>query len=789
MAGTARCSALVAAVALSLAAVGETAFTVREAHIVCPDSWVRTRNPDKVGRMAIFDLTNALSKVTGTIFPVYGESSIPAGINAPVIYMGDVTAAREAGLALPELRNLDARVKVVPAAAYLYSRTATGTVSAVIEFLRRVADFWYLTVTAQDPYVRNPDLVAKTYECDLRPAIYRRDIYHGMFSSSRYPTTKRFWIDYSRRLRLNTEGIEPRYRETSLVRSGHSSFNYVPPAKYFAAHPEYFSLRRVGGGKYAREWRNGGQICYSNPDVFDIAYAALERFVEQDRRKYPNNPPRVYDFSQQDHSAGYLCECDGCREMAAKYNRTPDGSNNGGTTGLHLQFVNRLARKIREKYSDVLVRTFAYAATEALPVGLSPEDNVIVWVCDFVKTDCRYPLRHPVNALREKYVTEWAKAGKYLKMWDYLIHGSREDIDYPFVAADALASDAKLFRILGYDDIFLESEYYARAFHELNYFLAAELYFNPDADVDWLIRTYCRVYGKGADEMYRALNALRGAMTARPPKNPGDRGGWLDNDVMEDFKSRCLIAHELAQTPREKARVALAISSASWQLMSNFRRQPSLSGRVDAELRDFKRFRKEYESLSIMEPDARAAASQRIDDQGDLAVLRFGDLPPELAAVSRQELICLDYRSMSGPGKVRDAVAEKGWSYEFGSWCEGTKYLDGFPVACGFYDKAARKGSHFKIGQAGDVSDGAFRWYRLGTARIGLDSILYFCDWRIFFRLKALYIDPEETGEDCNTYEFWASVRGEGKNFHPDTSGPNRLYFDRLVLRRIKGVQ
>ena len=78
--------------------------------------------------------------------------------------------------------------------------------------------------------------------------------------------------------------------------------------------------------------------------------------------------------------------------------------------------MNRLARKIRVKHPDVLVRTFAYAATEALPAGLSPEDNVIVWVCDFVKTDSRYPLRHPVNALREEYVTGWAKAAKRLKM-------------------------------------------------------------------------------------------------------------------------------------------------------------------------------------------------------------------------------------------------------------------------------------------------------------------------------------------------------------------------------------
>lgn len=607
-----------------------------------------------------------------------------------------------------------------------------------------------------------------------------------MFSSSRYPTTKRFWIDYSRRLRLSAEGIEPRYRETSLVRSGHSSFNYVPPAKYFEAHPEYFSLRRVGGGRHAREWRNGGQICYSNPDVFDIAYAALERFVEQDRRERPDDPPRVYDFSQQDHSAGYLCDCDGCREIAAKYNRTPGGIDDGGTTGLHLQFVNRLARKIRVKHPDVLVRTFAYAATEALPAGLSPEDNVIVWVCDFVKTDSRYPLRHPVNALREEYVTGWAKAAKRLKMWDYLIHGSREDIDYPLVAADALASDAKLFRSLGYDDIFLESEYYARAFHELNYFLAAELYFDPDADADRLIRTYCRVYGKGADEMRRALNGLRRAMTARPPKNPGDRGGWLDNDVMAELKRRFLAAHELAETPREKARIALAVSSASWQLMSNFRRQPSLSGRVDAELRDFKRYRKEYEALAIMEPKARAAVPQRIDDLAELATLRFKDLPPELAAVPRQELICLDRRSMSGPGRRQDPLSEMGWSYEYGEG-RNPDCLKGFPIGCGLYDNIAKKGPHFKIGKEGDVADGTFRWYRLGTARIGLDSILWFCDWHIFFRLRTLYIDAEETGEDCNTYEFWASVRAEGPNFRPGAAGPNRIYFDRLALRRMTG--
>ena len=784
--GIVRFLATVGAFALCGAGLAGPAFTVRDACVVCPDAWVRARGFDAAGRAAILDLTNAIAKVTGATLPVYGEGDRPAGGKGPVIYLGDVAAARAAGLAAPKMRNLDSRVKIVPGAAYLYSRTATGTESAVIEFLRRTADFWYLTVTGEDPFTYNPDLKAQTGAYELRPAIYCRDICHGMFSHSRYPTTKPRWIDYSRRLRLNRTGIESRYRLTYLVRHGHSSFQYVPPEKYFKDHPEYFSLRKIGDGKHVREYRNGGQICYSNPEVFDIAYAALERFVEQDRREQPDDPPRVYDFSQQDFSSGYLCDCDGCRKIIAKYNRVPGGSQEGGTTGLQLQFVNRLARKIRVKHPDVLLCTFAYAATEALPVGIVPEDNVIVWVCDFVKTDAHYPLDHPVNALRKKYVTDWAKAAKNLRLWDYLIYGWRDDIDYPFLAADAIASDAKLFRSLGFNDIFLQSDYNARAFHELNYLLAAELYFNPDADVDGLIRTYCRVYGKGADEMYQALNGLRRAMKARPPEKPAGRAGWRNNDVMDELKRRFLAAYALAETPREKARVALAVSSVCWQLMDNCLRRPALFGRVERERQDFKRYRKEYEALSIMEPEARAVSSQRIDDLADLAILRFKDLPLELKDVPRQDLICLDRRSMSGPGRRQDPLSETGWSHEYGEG-RNPDYLKGFPLECGLYDKIAKKGPHFKIGKEGDVADGKFRWYRLGTAQIGRDSILWLNDWHIFFRLGRLFIDAEETGEDFNTYEFWASVRAEGPNFRPGATGPDRIYFDRLALRRVKG--
>ena len=171
------------------------------------------------------------------------------------------------------------------------------------------------------------------------------------------------------------------------------------------------------------------QLCYTNPDTYQHVLAALLKFIAADRVKYPENPPLVYDFTQQDNS-DFLCLCPSCKKVIAKYNRVEGGHKEGGDAGLQLEFVNRLARDVRTQYSDVQIRTFAYVSTERAPNpgSIQIEPNVRIWWCDvYSKSDHTIPLCTPghYNEHQKKELEEWFSFTPNIEIWDYMLYHNR----------------------------------------------------------------------------------------------------------------------------------------------------------------------------------------------------------------------------------------------------------------------------------------------------------------------------------------------------------------------------
>ena len=89
-------------------------FRVADVAVVAPDAYFGKRAYHSIaswGGGAMDDLTNALSKVTGTKIALYRESAVPAGVGR-VIYLGDTASAREAGVADAKIRNLGFRERI-----------------------------------------------------------------------------------------------------------------------------------------------------------------------------------------------------------------------------------------------------------------------------------------------------------------------------------------------------------------------------------------------------------------------------------------------------------------------------------------------------------------------------------------------------------------------------------------------------------------------------------------------------------------------------------------------------
>ena len=736
---------------------------------------VKARVEDKgeASRLAFAadELTNAICKTTGRMAPVFEEGSEPADA-CPAIYIGPSAAARAAGIDGAGMRNGDWRVKCADGRVFLYGKTAYSATRAVFDFMEKVCDYHVLTVEGDDVFTFNPGLEAAACDRTTRPAIYGRSVYHAMYDSKKYPTVKKYWERFGMALGLEVpRTIEGDYRVSLQVKNCHSSFCYLPPEKWFAEHPEYYSMG-PDGKRHGIE-NAGSQLCYTNPDTYRLVLESLERFVAADRAANPADPPLVYDFTQGDNS-DFLCLCPECSKVIAKYDREDGGHKDGGDAGLQLEFVNRLARDIRKKYPGVQLRTFAYVSTERAPKPgtISVEPNVRIWWCDvYSHSDHTIPLRTPghYNERQAREFEEWRQLTGNIEVWDYMLSGGA----MPEVAPDAIKADAAFFAESGVPMLFMEMEFRGQPLYDLNAYLMSKLYVDPSLDVDALIRTYCRAYGPAAETMCKAIQFLRRRIVSNPAKTASDWHSrvlpWLeDPDTMRKFAADVQTAYDALPPGAAKARVARMLAASWKRLVMAYKKDPSAAAAYADAQEKYRRYAKETARTALMEPSAREKAEADVDEMLELLVLKFKDLPEELKSVPDSDLVCVDYHA-SPSACADDPVSERGRAV-------AAKDYKKMPVECGVYDLQSKDRFSFRI-DAENVRPGAYSWVKLGKCHIGRDSLFWFpWSWRSTFRLKDFHVLADGMDVDPNWYELWVSARdAEGK-----------FLVDRLAFRRVK---
>ena len=770
-------AALLAGTSLFAAERSADGLPLAEATVVYEDALPTDKVKRLWGDPAVAWLTNVLTKVTGRAVPAIPESQAPAGLKN-AIYLGDTRAARAAGVDSSKLLNAEFRLKVAGDRAYLVGRTGMAASYAMTEFVLRFTDYRFLTMDgAGDPYTVDPAAKATALDVVRRPRIYDLDLYYRCSRYADFAALRGVWCRLIRAVSRSDE-LDASWRVSHQVRHCHSQFDYCPPETYFKDHPEYYSLG-ADGLRHGVPNRNS-QLCFTNPDVYRIVYGTLERIVAKDRAERPTDYPCIYDFTQMD-SCGRMCQCPDCLALVRKYDRK-GGYRDGGDAGLQLQFVNRLARQIREKYPDVRIRTFAYVSTEEVPRDIVPEDNVIIWLCDlYSRCDHTRPLTHPFNADRRRIFEDWHKLTRNIQVWDYSLYGGPWEGDYPEVFPDATAADIRFFKSLGVDSVFFEHEYDGQPFWELNVYVMANLAFGPDRDVDELVDEWCRVYGRAAKPMRKAIDFLR---TVIAEQAPSDANAW-HNRVLpwrtaanwEAFFALVRSAYDLADTAPGRQRVAAVLASTCKNLAKLYKARPDKTARAAEVKRDYLRFAREaLERYPIKKNDYRRDLQAAENFMG-LLDLEFRDLPEALKGVARDRLTFYDHRQItylpkSQATRVADASSEAGTALKLaapvGDRTKGfVRRLDGLafkPV----------------VGQVKVPDDGRYHWYRLSEVILPRMCNLYFAG--ITFPLKDAYVESDGLDVNPNRCELWLSVKLDGDEKSP--SDAKGLFVDRLILRR-----
>ncbi len=406
--------------------------------------------PTVVEKTAARELSEHLKLVTGADFQTVAEKDVPADRKS-LIFVGATAKAPKKDYKFDEIL-----IRMDGGNLILAGHPQRGCLYAVYSFLQDVVGVRWWTPT--DTFVpKKPTLVvADDLNVSYAPQMISREMYHR----DAQPTV------FSARMKGNG-ALTPEYGgAVRIVNFVHSFYKYLPPDKYFEAHPDWYS--EVGG---KRKWERA-QLCLTN----DAMIQELIKNVLETLRKNPG--AKIIDVSQNDWH-GY-CTCKKCREV------DDAEQSHAGTLVLML---NKVAEAVEKEFPDVLVESLAYQYTRRPPKNIKPRDNVLIRLCTI---ECSYiqPLDGPQNAKFAADIEGWSKLAKHLFIWDYTTNYN----DYlgPHPNLRVLAPNVRYFVDHGAVGLFEEGE--GDDFCELKNWLLMRVMWEPNLDDEKLIGEFLRGY-------------------------------------------------------------------------------------------------------------------------------------------------------------------------------------------------------------------------------------------------------------------------------------------------------
>lgn len=717
------------------------------------------------------ELKELLACRIGKKIPILNTAKLPA---SPIILLDKTD---------PSLDAEEFRIVRENNVIRIIGGTPLGTLYGVYEFLQSCCDVW--NVAPGVIYApRNQPLSFGAVNIRLKPAICKREIYHagGNYTNSE---TKRNWRLFDLRSRISITPyqrdfypyVDSRYQLSRTTGNAcHSFYDYVPPEKYGKTHPEYFSMNRDGLRIMKRN--AGGQLCLTNPEVKKIVYEHLIAGIRKDREKFGEHSPRVYDFSQMDNTP-YLCCCPECKKIIARYGNAD--------SGLLLWFVNQIAREIGKEYPDVLIRTFAYVNTEKIPKGIRAEDNVMIQLCDlYSQSNHTLPLTHPVNRKRSEIIKQWGKTVRNLMIWDYILQNGNE----PLVPVDAIAPDVRFFRSCGVKWIFMESEIRAAnpgAFEVLKDFVLAQMYFNPDQNLEKLLAVFCRGYFGGVHaEMKDYLDYLRRGQLRNPTDN---MQAWhlrelphLTVDFLRKGKSLVRKALEKNRDPLIELRILAEMNVLDNALVRILAAYPQHREERDRLLKNLLPSRLKVLRAYGLIDSRRKKLEDEIRLPIEESMIVFTDIPEELKRLppgairflgpSRLFRGGISARYVKDPdSKLRRVLA----------WQSSNPEKFTPEIGCGVYDNQRKRAVGTRIAA---TSDEKFHWHKIVRFTMGPSSYFYAMNWHAQFDLKGFYVhaDGVEKENDPNLYDLWVSIKFQGPAYKKGSQKENAVIFERAML-------
>ncbi len=296
------------------------------------------------------------------------------------------------------------------------------------------------------------------------------------------------------------------------------------PERLLASHPEYFAMSEDGSARKAT------QPCLTNEGALAEVTKNAISWLDQEPTA------TMISISQNDIQGGGYCHCTKCEQSYQTY----------GYSGTLLNFVNRVADAIGEKYPNVLVDTLSYQWTKDMPKGgVVPRDNVIIRVClafcysHTNENECD-KLKKDNDLLRQ-----WMSISKHVQVWTYV----GNYVQYMAVLPNftTMYENRKILSDDRVQGLYYEGHGGTSAeFGELRVYLLSKLAWNPDMTkaeyyyhMDDFLKGY---YGDGWKNIREYIDYLENYAQTNADKDHertvGDRDMYDYLSIDYDFKTK-----------------------------------------------------------------------------------------------------------------------------------------------------------------------------------------------------------------------------------------------------------
>jgi hypothetical protein len=425
---------------------------------------------------AAIELQSHLAQITGKKPPLITNAKAWRN-SAIVVGQGPLANSLAPGLDWSKLGSEQTKIVVKGRHMVVAGGKPRGTLYAVYRLLsQRAGVRWWTPWASRIP--SNPKLTFNAMDWSESPAFESRDT---------------FWFhafDADWAVRNGSNGFSAKLDESrggKLEYEGfvHTYYPLIPPDKYFATHPEWFSL--ING----KRTTDNAQLCTTNPEL-------RKAIVEEVKTRLRYNPgARIVSVSQND--CFNPCQCPVCRAQA---------NEQGSDSALVLDLANYVAEQIEPEFPNVAVDTLAYQWSRHPPRTMRPRHNVIVRLCS-IECNFAYPLDAKENASFGDDIRGWSKLTNRLYVWNYCTDFANYLQPHPdyFTIGPTL----QFFAANGVKGVFEQGAYQSTGGNmaELKAWATAQMLWNPKQDPNALIREFLNgYYGKAATKVMEYMKLL-----------------------------------------------------------------------------------------------------------------------------------------------------------------------------------------------------------------------------------------------------------------------------------------